>query len=330
MQNKRIVVLRRPNGIPIPTDFVIEETLIPDVTENSILVRNKYIGITPGDLLKMQTSLPLGGVINGYTIGEVVECHPTVSRLRVGDMILAKTGWVEYSRINAENAEILDDSGIALLDNLSILGMPGLTAFHGLHKVARISRGQKILINVASGVVGSLACQLASRYGLEVTAVVSNRNGRAEWVSKHIKTHEIILQSEMSHWSRTNTTFYNHFYENIGASSINEIIHHSLKNSFRGTKITLCGAISDYPNWKEQLPNLDVVGIMEAAITLQGFQLSQFNADHKNAREAIRKQHAKQPFLVKTEIIHGIDQLPIAYCDFYNRKIFGKVIIQVY
>lgn len=88
----------------------------------------------------------------------------------------AKNGAVaEYICVKADRAIVMKPDNITF-EQAGSVGVAGLTALQGLRDKGRIQVGQKVLINGASGGVGTFAVQIAKALGAEVTAVCSTRN----------------------------------------------------------------------------------------------------------------------------------------------------------
>ena len=120
--------------------------------------------------------------------GEIESAGKDVSSFKKGDKVFAWTGfglgaYAEYICLPEKSkAGTLGKRGLVILkpENLShqeaaAIPAGGITALKNLQK-ANIQEGQKILINGASGSLGTFAIQLAKYYGAEVTAVCSSEN----------------------------------------------------------------------------------------------------------------------------------------------------------
>ena len=111
-----------------------------------------------------------------------VECSGTISRVgtgvssqfKVGDRVCAMTlgAYSTFARCKATSAAVIPDS----MDFETAASVPVIysTAYYGMVELARIERGEKILIHAASGGVGQAACQLAKWLGVEVFTTVSS------------------------------------------------------------------------------------------------------------------------------------------------------------
>jgi NADPH:quinone reductase-like Zn-dependent oxidoreductase len=109
--------------------------------------------------------------------GTVVSVGENVSRFERGDEVFGEIGAGAY----AEFAKAAESHLVAKPENVNFeqaaaVGVAGLTALQGLRDVLRVDTGQKMLINGASGGVGTYAIQIAKVLGAEVTAVCSTRN----------------------------------------------------------------------------------------------------------------------------------------------------------
>lgn len=133
-------------------------------------------------LFKPKKNLILGMEISG----EIEAIGKNVKSLKVGDKVFAYTslkfgGYAEYICLPEKSKSFTKNGLLALKpENLSFeeaAAVPGggLTALKNLQK-ANICKGQKILINGASGSLGTFAIQLAKYWGAEVTGVCSEKN----------------------------------------------------------------------------------------------------------------------------------------------------------
>jgi NADPH:quinone reductase-like Zn-dependent oxidoreductase len=109
--------------------------------------------------------------------GEVEAVGHAVTRFRPGDEVFGgRTGaFAEYVCVREERAVVAKPAHVSFEEAASV-PVAALTALQGLRDKGGLRPGQKVLINGASGGVGSLAVQVAKALGAEVTAVCSGRN----------------------------------------------------------------------------------------------------------------------------------------------------------
>ena len=108
--------------------------------------------------------------------GRIKSVGRTVKQFQPGDEVfgIVKGGFAEYASA-PENA-IWYKPVNAAFDEAAALPMAAITALQGLRDEGQIQLGKKVLINGASGGVGTFAVQIAKSFGAEVTAVCSPRN----------------------------------------------------------------------------------------------------------------------------------------------------------
>lgn len=174
-----------------PSIFQLQDVNRPAVKPNGVLVKIHATTVTRADAM-MRTGKPYIGrlmvglfkpknKIWGTSFAGVVEAVGTeVSHFKIGDKVFGEN--VESFGAYAEYITVAEDGTIAHLpDTLSFeeaagMGDGPVTSFNFLRNVGNIKAGQKVLINGASGSLGTAAVQLAKQCGAEVTAVCSTRN----------------------------------------------------------------------------------------------------------------------------------------------------------
>jgi NADPH:quinone reductase-like Zn-dependent oxidoreductase len=185
-------------GSPDVLQFTEIDRPVPQADE--VLVRVCAAALNAADwhfvrgvplLVRLITGLrrPTPSVLASDVAGQVVAAGEKVSRFRAGDEVFGRTRTghrpdrpaVVSAGGCAEYVCVPEDLLVAKPGNLSFeqaaaVPLAGLTALQALRDAGRIQAGQQVLINGASGGVGTFAVQLAKTFGAQVTGVCSTRN----------------------------------------------------------------------------------------------------------------------------------------------------------
>jgi NADPH:quinone reductase-like Zn-dependent oxidoreductase len=174
-----------------PPDVLhLQDVPLPAVRDGEVLVKVRAASANAGDWhLLRGTPLPFRLVaglrkpkfkIIGNDIAGCVEAvGRNVTQFRPGDHVfgdLSRCGFGAYAEfaVAPEKALALKPAALSF-EEAAAIPTAGCTALQALRK-GRIQRGQRVLINGASGGVGTFSVQIAKSFGAEVTAVCSPRN----------------------------------------------------------------------------------------------------------------------------------------------------------
>ena len=160
--NQQILLDNRPQGEATVGNFKLVSTPTPALQDGQVLVRHHFLSLDPymrgrmNDSKSYAASQPLGEVMIGGTVGEVVESRN--AKYTVGDRVVGMGGWQEYSVVdgNAPGAlRKVDTTHVPLSAYLGAVGMPGVTAWYGLVKIIAPKAGETMVVSAATGAVGS-------------------------------------------------------------------------------------------------------------------------------------------------------------------------------
>jgi NADPH:quinone reductase-like Zn-dependent oxidoreductase len=159
----------------------------PEIGEHDVLVRVRAAGVNPADWAVMSglpyIARPVYGlrkpkvIVRGTDVAGTVEAVGAgVTRFKPGDEVFgASTGsYAEYAAAS-EDALALKPANLTF-EQAAAVPMAGLVALQAVRDHGKVQAGQKVLINGASGGIGTFAVQIAKALGADVTAVVSTRN----------------------------------------------------------------------------------------------------------------------------------------------------------
>jgi NADPH:quinone reductase-like Zn-dependent oxidoreductase len=167
-----------------PEVLQLREIEKPVPTENEVLVRVRAGSINPVDSLytgraRLVTGLrkPSQTRIGTDFSGVVEAVGGKVTTFKAGDEVFgAKTGALaEYICVREDRNIVLKPNNVSF-EQAGAVGVAAITALQGLRDKGHIQAGQKVLINGASGGVGTFAVQMAKAFGANVTAVCSGKN----------------------------------------------------------------------------------------------------------------------------------------------------------
>ena len=178
-----------------PEVLQFEELAKPVPGDNEVLIRTHATTVTSGDWRARSLSMPPGfgliarlifgirgprqRVLGGELAGEVESVGKDVTSFQAGDRVFVFTGaklgcYVEYMRI-PEDGKIVRMPDNLTFGEAAALSFGGTTALDFFRK-GQLQQGERVLINGASGGVGTTAVQLARHFGAHVTGVCSGRN----------------------------------------------------------------------------------------------------------------------------------------------------------
>src|SRR5579864_6113225 len=156
----------------------------PAPTDNEVLVRIHASSVNPADMIckggaRIVTGLRKPKIMRLGTdfAGTVEAIGKNVTKFKPGDEVFGgKTGaFAEYVCVREDRGIALKPTNITF-EQAGSVGIAGITALQGLRDKGKIHSEQKVLVNGASGGVGTFAVQIAKSYGAEVTGVCSTRN----------------------------------------------------------------------------------------------------------------------------------------------------------
>ena len=167
---------------------VIEVKQVPRPVPGAddVIIKVHAAAINPVDwkirngMARILTGHKFPKVLGSECSGEIVETGIQVKGFRKGDRVIGFPGirrlsaFAEYVSVNEKNAFTKPES--ISFGEASTIPVAGLTALQSLRDLGRISRNHKVLINGASGGVGTFAVQIAKIFGAHVTAVSSGPN----------------------------------------------------------------------------------------------------------------------------------------------------------
>lgn len=171
-----------------PDVLRLEEIAKPVPMDDQVLVRVHAASVNPKDWRLMRGSpyvlripdgvgIPKRTRIGGDFAGTIEAVGKNVTRFKPGDEVFGgATGALAEYVVKREGEAIAVKPPNVTFEQAASANIAGITALQGLRDHGQIQSGQKVLINGASGGVGTFAVQIAKSFGAEVTGVCSTRN----------------------------------------------------------------------------------------------------------------------------------------------------------
>ncbi len=175
-----------------PDVLELQEVTKPAPKEDEVMVKIHAASANPADWHTMRGTPFFARLVNGFfkptnprlgadVAGRVEVVGKNVTLFQVGDDVFGclplneMSSFAEYGCVREGAALALKPSNMTF-EQAAAVPLAALTALQGLRDKGQIKPGQKVLINGASGGVGTFAVQLAKAFGAEVTGVCSTRN----------------------------------------------------------------------------------------------------------------------------------------------------------
>jgi NADPH-dependent curcumin reductase len=336
MQNQQIVLASRPAGEPTVDNFRLVETSVPALADGQVLVRHHYLSLDPymrgrmNDGKSYAQPQPLDAVMIGGTVGEVVESrHPGFA---AGDRVVGMGGWQQYSVVDATQLGMLrkvDTTHIPLAAYLGAVGMPGVTAWVGLTQIIAPKEGETVVVDAASGAVGSAVGQLAKARGCRVVGLAGGAD-KCAYVKDELGFDACIdyrqhpdLKSMLRALKEAAPNGIDGHFENVGGLILDAVM---LRMNAFG-RIAFCGMIAGYNG--EPIPMANPSLILVSRLKLQGFIVSEHMNLWPQALKELGTMVATGKLKYRETVAEGLAAAPEAFLGLLKGRNFGKQLVKL-
>ncbi len=336
MSNTEIHLVKRPKGWPTLDCFKTVHTDIPTANDGEFVIKTHYMSVDPymrgrmNDTKSYIPSFALNEACQAGIVGEITESKN--DNFPVGSYVAGMGLWANYSKSKGDGMNIVPAGPLPLSYFISVLGMPGMTAYVGLMAVAGLKAGDNVYVSAASGAVGQVVGQIAKDMGCHV----SGSAGSADKVA--YLTEELGFDTAFNYkterdltevLSEANPKGIDVYFENVGGPMLEAVLNVMNPHG----RIAGCGMIADYNNAsiaEVSTAPRNMMMFIGKGIMMKGFIVSMYpDACSEWATKVGPKMMAEGKLKYRESVAEGIENAPQAFLDMLAGKNFGKQVIKL-
>jgi NADPH-dependent curcumin reductase CurA len=329
--NRQVVLASRPEGYPTEDNFEVVETPIPQLREGQVLLRTLWLSLDPyqrgrmNDTASYAPPLRIGDVVVGGTVCKVVASRR--HDLAEGDIVQGNTGWQTYVVSDGSALRKLDPQLAPISTALGVLGMPGLTAYHGLFEIGQPKPGDTVVVSAASGAVGAIVGQLAKMMGCYAVGIAGSGQ-KIDYVVNELgfdsginyKTEDVL--SQLTAMCPRGVDVY---FDNVGGPILDAVLA-VIADSAR---IAVCGQISQYNVQAPEEGVHNLRNLVGRRARMEGFLVTQFTSRSEEARQRLTQLVNSGTLKYREDVVEGLENAPRAFMGLMTGENFGKLLIKV-
>lgn len=328
---REIRLKSRPNGMPTADNFELATVELPAPAAGEVQVKNLWMTVDPymrGRMNDVQSYTPpfaLGKAMDGGAVGEVIASGDPA--FKPGDLVQSGFGWREGFNAPAAQVQKLDPMGLPIQAFLGAAGMPGLTAYAGLLKIAALKDGDIVFVSGAAGAVGSMVAQIAKAKGHTVIGSAGGPDKIAFLKSIGVD-HTIDYKAEKDLTAALLKAAPNGidvYFDNVGG----EHLEAALTAARPFARFALCGAISMYNATEMPAGPRNLVMMVGKQLRMEGFIVSS-SWDMMPAYLRDLSQWVKDGKVTwKETVFEGIEKAPDAFLGLFKGENLGKMLVKL-
>jgi len=246
---------------------------------------------------------------------------------KAGDAVQSFFGWREAFNAPAAIVQKLDTYGLPPQAFQGVAGMPGLTAYVGLLKIAALKDGDVVFVSAAAGAVGQVVCQIAKLKGHTVIGSAGGAE-KAAWLKEIGVDHVIDYKAEPDLTAallRAAPDGIDVYFENVGGAHMEA----ALMAAKPFGRFALCGMISQY-NATDLGPG--VRGLIMAVgkqLRLEGFIVSSHTDMQADFIRDMSAWIASGKIKWQETVEEGVENAPTAFLKLFKGENLGKMLVKL-
>jgi len=335
--SKDWALAKRPEGMPTQADFAMQTNEAPEPGAGQIQVRNSWMSVDPymrGRMYDRESYVPpfqIGEVLQGGAVGRVTASnHPDYA---VGDLVQSMAGWREAWTAAPEAVmamKLPGDTGLPDSAFLGVAGMPGLTAYAGILRVAELKEGDVVFVSGAAGAVGSTVVQIAKIKGCTVIGSAGGDEKCA--LVKSLGADEVIDYKAAGDYDgllaalrKAAPKGIDVYFDNVGGDHLQAAIEVSRPMG----RMAICGMISQYNNMEATPGPNNVIQIVGKQLQIRGFIVSTHADMQPDFLKDMATWIASGQMKFEETVMEGAEQAPAAFMGLFTGKNTGKMLVKL-
>ena len=329
MQNKCVRLASRPTGWVTADNFELVEAPMPTPSEGEVLIQNDWLSLDPymrsriSDAKSYAKGVSPGEVMVGGAVGTVIESRSDA--FSVGDTVLAASGWRMYATMPMQAVTKIDTTRVQASAYLGVLGMPGITAWTGLLNICQPKTGETVVVDAASGAVGSVVGQLAKQAGCRIVGIAGGK-AKCDYVVNELGFDACADHRAPDFHSQLDALLpqgIDCLFENVGGEIFEALL--ARMNVF--SRVALCGMVSEFN--REPHAHRTLRSILINRIRIQGFIVSDKLDTWPDIRAQLIERVVSGQLKFKESIVEGLESAPQAFVGMLRGENFGKQLVKL-
>ena len=335
--NRSVRLAQRPTGLPDASTWTIADEPMPVAGDGEILVKVTHISLDPAMRGWINAGrsyiapVEVGAVMRAGAIGEII--NSKVAEFAVGDTVYGPFGVQKFATVRTDSKVDADavykvDTAVAPPQTwLSILGLPGMTAYFGLLDVGALKDGETVVVSAAAGGVGALVGQIAKLKGCHVVGIAGGPE-KCRFVVDELGFDACVDYKADGLYKALQAALGGRridvYFDNVGGPILETCM--TLLNM--RARVVICGAIVGYNDPSKIQGPRTYMNLLVARARMEGFVVFDYVDRYAEAQAAIGGWLKTGQVKPLEDVRDGIDSFPATLNDLYSGGNFGKLILR--
>jgi len=327
--NRRVLLAKRPTGLPDASCFSFDEQPVPELGEGEVLIEVDHLSIDPFIRTSLNadsyhTPVAVGAPITALGVGRIIESR--APGLAPGDGVFGPLGIQTISRLPGGIVKKVDEQRAPLTAYLGVLGLTsGMTSYFGVREVGAVVPGNTVVVSGAAGAVGSLAGQIARIEGGRVIGIAGGP-AKVDYVERELGLDACIDYKNEDVGARLRELApegVDVYFDNVGGELLDVLLDQIRERA----RVVICGAISQYQDMNNVRGPSLYLRLAERHARMEGFAVTHFGAQFAEAEAQLASWLEQGKLTLREHIEYGIDRFPIALRTLFDGGHIGKLLL---